>query len=201
MVQLSALSMAAVSVAALAAVGGGVSYAAKDAQPGDLLYGVHTSVYGDASLNAEEEMDDMQTLHDTFLQLDAEGEVDADVRTELIDDYESHISVAEEAIAELEANGRTEEAASLRAMLQAKASLFNSILMGSSSSSSSSSFSQASDSSNSSSSDDDDEDSSSSHNGLHMEADDSASAGIESNSNSNVHVDVNADASATVDLE
>lgn len=201
MVQFSALSMAALSVFSLAAVGGGVSYAAKDAHPGDLLYGVHTTVYGDAATNAEEEMEDMQSLHDDLLNLQVRGALSADARADVISKYEAHVNAAQEAIVELEALGKIQEATSLSAMLQAKAAVFNSMIMGASSSSTSSGSSTSSDEGSSSSDHEEgDDDSSSSYSGLHIESSDSASVSADGEANSNVNVDVNADASATVNI-
>lgn len=200
MAQFSALTMAALSVGALAAVGGSVSYAAKDAQPGDLLYPVHTSLYGDVSADADAELSAAQDIFDQAVSLQAEGKLDADVHADLTDDLNLHVQAVHGLITDLEAEGNTEDAQEVRAMLRAKLRDFDSLfrLQVESDSSASSTASQTSSMDQSSSSEDDDDDSSEGSVNVDVHSDDSVHM---DSSDGSVHIDADADADATVNID
>jgi|GEM_PF-5507772 len=198
MVQTSALSLAALSVISLAAVGGGVSYASKDAQPGDFLYPVHVTVYGDISADAEAELNAAEELYKKASDIRARGELSTQVQAEFNSRYSTHIDEVKSIIVELENDGRTDDAEDVRARLRSKVRVFSDIFRTESDSNTSSSMSSSSTTSSSASSDDDDENDVDVNSSLHMESETEAS--VDSNADANADVDVNAEATSTVNI-
>ncbi len=107
-------------------LGGGVSFAAEKAVPGDALYsiktGVNENVRGAFTVGSESEANWEARLTERRLEeagkLEAEGKLDADVEAKLASDVDTHFSKAEKEIADLEASGDTQDAADARVRLE-----------------------------------------------------------------------------------
>lgn len=173
MAQVSALALAALSVGALAAVGGGVGYAAKNAEPGDTLYPLHVKLYADSDIETEAGAE-VEALGDIVLRakkFHADGQLNAEARAELEHDASMHVDTIEKVIVRLEADGRQEEATRIRMALEAALNNVNAALKAESESS------------------------------VKVDADSSMSSGYSSastDSDSHVDVNVNAEAESTV---
>ena len=146
-----------------------------------MLYPLRVSISGETETGStvDAEMDALESSQEDFSDLQAEGTVSAETKAALMDRYDLHVRNVESVIASLEAKGKTEEAARLRARLEAQVRIIQSIFEDDDSSSSSSA-----DSSAGSSSDD-----------VHVEDHDSVR--MESSDGS---VKVDADADATVNV-
>lgn len=112
--------LAAAGVAAAVAVGGGVSYAARDAQPGDSLYSLRASLYHDVSGDASADTDFLK-MSDLFSQADKadkDNQFDASAKADIGARFRTHIDAIEDRIATFEAEGNTEASAGLRRALE-----------------------------------------------------------------------------------
>ncbi|MDO8601974.1 MAG: DUF5667 domain-containing protein [bacterium] len=106
---------------------GGVSAAAQNTQPGDLLYpvkvGVNEEVRAALSLStkakAKWEAHRAEERLEEAAELEAEGRMDAETRAELEERFDMHIQRLREFIDRLEAQGRIESAAEVTAEFEA----------------------------------------------------------------------------------
>jgi len=138
-------TIAVVAVVGVAAVGGGLAYAAKDAQPGDMLYGLRASLYDDVNADGDIQAN-FEGAADVYAEasdLDDRGALTASERTRLTAQYSLHVNAIMSRIAELEAEGDLEAAADLRTELRTTLRDHNDIFpnVGSDSSASSSAMS------------------------------------------------------------
>lgn len=114
-------TIAVVAVVGVAAVGGGLAYAAKDAQPGDMLYGLRASLYDDVNPDADIEAN-FRGAADVYAEargLENRDALTAAERTRLAAEYSLHVNAIMRRIAELEADGDLDAAAELRTDLRA----------------------------------------------------------------------------------
>lgn len=111
--------LAAAGVAAAVAVGGGVSYAARDAQPGDTLYPVRASLFQDVSgdASADVEFIGMSDLFKKADKAEKNNQFDASMKADLQAKLGAHIGVIEDRIARFEAEGNASAAAGLNKAL------------------------------------------------------------------------------------
>ncbi|HEY4515091.1 MAG TPA: DUF5667 domain-containing protein [Candidatus Paceibacterota bacterium] len=106
-------------------LGGGTSFAAERANPGDALYsvktGVNENVRGMFTVGAEAEANWEARLAERRLEeannLEAEGRLDADVEQDISVEVEKHADKSQKEIAKLEADGKAEAASSARVRL------------------------------------------------------------------------------------
>lgn len=122
-------TIAVVAVVAVAAIGGGLAYAAKDAQPGDALYGLRASLYNDVNADGDIQAD-FKRADDVYAE--ARGLRDRDAltaseRARLSAQYSLHVNAIMSRIAELEANGDMDAAAGLRTNLRSRLRMHNDI--------------------------------------------------------------------------
>lgn len=108
------------AVAAVVIVGGGTAIAARNAEPGDMLYGLRASLYNDVSSDADVEahLTGAREAHNAAASLDASGQLTASERARLTAEYSAHVNAVAARIAELEARGETDVAAELRTSLR-----------------------------------------------------------------------------------
>lgn len=108
------------AVVAIAAVGGGTAYVAKDAEPGDMLYDMRAALYQDVSADADVEVHMKGALedHEAARALQNSGQLTASERARLTASYSAHVNAVAGRIAELEATGDTDAAAELRIELR-----------------------------------------------------------------------------------
>jgi hypothetical protein len=116
MTQSQIVTTVAIVVVAVAAVGGGLAYAAKDAQPGDMLYGLRASLY-DGS-DGSDDVEGARAAYDEASSLQASGMLTASEQARISASYSMHVDAVMDRIAELEANGDMSAAAELRADLR-----------------------------------------------------------------------------------
>ncbi len=171
MTQQQTITTAVVAIVALLVIGGGVALGAKNAEPGDMLYNLRASLYGDVSGDAQAQMhlQGAREAYDEAERMDDQGTLTATERARITADYTAHVSAVAGRIAALEAQGDLDAAASLRTELRAILRDFRDVFpdviidIGGASSSSSDMTSSSSESmtSDSMSSDGDDESSSS----------------------------------------
>lgn len=134
---MNALAVAGLSAVVLAGVGGGLAAASENAVPGDLLYGFKTNVNegvmvglsGSADSRAEAEVRLAERRIEEFNQLQADGNLEADVRARIEAEIDEHLANARQHVASIEAEGNTEAAVALRAQLDTVLSTFDSIDM------------------------------------------------------------------------
>jgi hypothetical protein len=120
MTQSQTITVAAVALVAVVAVGGGLAYAAKDAQEGDMLYGLHASLYGDdTDGDAQSDLDAARNAYDEAAALKANGQLTASEQARIGATYSARINALMDRIARLEADGDAQAAAELRTNLRA----------------------------------------------------------------------------------
>lgn len=123
MTQSQTITVAAVALMAVVAVGGGLAYAAKDAQEGDMLYSLHASLYGDAegttTNDAQADLDAARQAYDEAAALRDSGQLTASERARIGATYSARINALMDRIARLEADGEVQAAADLRTNLRA----------------------------------------------------------------------------------
>lgn len=191
--------LAAAGVAAAVAVGGGVSYAARDAQPGDPLYSLRASLYHDVSGDASADTDFLK-MSDLFSQADKadkDNQFDASAKADISARFRTHIDAIEDRIAVFEAEGNTQASAGLRRALEVHIRNYTR-LFGSYEDDDTSSSSAASSDDGDASASSDDMDSSAS-----MSAESSAEASISSDDDdesSDASVGASASAAGSLDL-
>ncbi len=114
-------TVAVVAVVGLAAVGGGMAYAAKDAEPGDMLYSLRASLYGDVTADADVQasLDAAREAYDEAADLERRGLLTEAERARVTASYSMHVNAILRRIAELEADGDVAAAAELRTTLRA----------------------------------------------------------------------------------
>ena len=113
-------------IAIVLLISAGVSFGAESSLPGDTLYpvkiGVNETVQGWVALSGEAEAEHRANLALRRLEeaekLKAEGRLDAETKAKLESEFKMYAEEADEGIWELEADGKTEEAAAIRADLQ-----------------------------------------------------------------------------------
>lgn len=105
---------------AVAVAAGGTAYVAKDAEPGDMLYNVRASLYGDVTADGDVEthLEGARAAHDAAADLEASGRLTAAERARLTTEYSGHVNAIAARIAELEAQGDLEAAADVRTNLR-----------------------------------------------------------------------------------
>lgn len=148
MTQSQTITVAVVALVAVVAVGGGLAYAAKDAQEGDMLYGLHASLYGDNMDNdAQSDLDAARDAYDEAAVLKANGRLTASEQARIGARYSVRINALMDRITRLEADGDAQAAAKLRTDLRAIMRDANHMFPSSASSSSAMTASDASESS------------------------------------------------------
>lgn len=113
-------AIAIVALVGVAAVGGGLTYAAKNAEPGDTLYPLRASVYGDVTADAgvQTNLTAARDAYDEAEDLERQGMLTASERARLTASYSLHVNAILRRIAELEADGDAEAALALRTSLR-----------------------------------------------------------------------------------
>lgn len=120
MTQSQTITVAAVALVAVVAVGGGLAYAAKDAEEGDMLYSLHASLYGDdMETNAQSDLDAARGAYDEAAALKANGRLTASEQARIGARYSVSINALMDRITRLEADGDAQAAAELRTDLRA----------------------------------------------------------------------------------
>ena len=131
--------MVAIVIVVLLVLGGGVSFTAEQALPGDMLYGVKTAVNENVrstiAVGTEADAKWEAQLAERRLaeaeKLSAEGKLDAEVGADLSAQFQSHAESALTMASELRANGKTQAAAEVEsdvdAAIQAHAGLTNAL--------------------------------------------------------------------------
>jgi len=121
MTQSQTITVAAVALVAVVAVGGGLAYAAKDAEPGDMLYSLRASLYSgaDSSETQEEDLDAAREAYEEAVNLQANGQLTASEQARINATYSMRVNAVTNRIADLESNGDLEAAALLRTQLRA----------------------------------------------------------------------------------
>lgn len=120
MTQSQTTAIVAVAVVAVAAIGGGLAYAAKDAEPGDMLYSLRASLYSDVDGGeAQSDLDAAREAYREAADLQARGQLTAGEQARINATYSMRVNAVVDRIAELEAEGNLEAAASLRTELRA----------------------------------------------------------------------------------
>ena len=112
---------AGIIIAAL--LGGGVSIAAQSALPGDALYGVKVNVNENMQsafafseqAKAQDNITDAKNRIKEAQQLSAEGKLSAQDQADLMANFSEHAQNASQEIADLQAKGNTQDAATLTA--------------------------------------------------------------------------------------
>jgi hypothetical protein len=129
MIHASAITMASVAVGGLLAVGGGATYTAKDAQPGDRLYPLRAAIYQDVTGDIEADSD-LLTMSDLHSEATAEsnGNMSAEAKANVKAAFEDRLEKTEDRIGELEAEGDTKLAANLRNALEVHVRNYDRIL-------------------------------------------------------------------------
>lgn len=105
---------------AVAIAAGGTAYVAKDAEPGDMLYDLRASLYGDVSGDGDVEahMKGADDVYDEAERMEADGTLTAEERARLTAEYSAHVNAVAGRIAQLEAEGDAEAAADIRTSLR-----------------------------------------------------------------------------------
>ena len=105
---------------AVAVAAGGTAYVAKDAEPGDMLYNVRASLYGDVTADGDVEthLTGAREAYDAAASLEASGRLTAEERARLTTEYSGHVNAVAARIAELEAQGDLDAAAEIRTNLR-----------------------------------------------------------------------------------
>lgn len=114
-------TVAIVAILGIAAIGGGLMYAAHDAEPDDMLYALRASVYGDVSSDstAQEYLNGAREAYEEAEDLERRGLFTDGERARVTASYTMHMNAVLRHIAEMEASGNGEAAAELRADLRA----------------------------------------------------------------------------------
>lgn len=169
--------MFTLGVAAVAAIGGGTGYAAKDAKPGSVLYPLRASMYQDVTGDVEVDADLLE-MDDLYEETSANAAVSASVKASAAMRYQDNIERIEDKIADFEAEGNTSAAAGLERALEVHVRNYTRIFgdVDGDDNSSSSMSSDSSDDSSSSMSSDDDSSSSTEDSSSSDDDDDSSSA-------------------------
>jgi hypothetical protein len=120
MTQPQIITLGAVA-AAVVVIGGGTAIAARNAQPGDMLYNVRASLYGDSSMDAgvDADMEGVRDAYEEAERMQAAGTLTADEKARLTADYSAHVNAVASRIAALEAQGDLDAAARIRTDLRA----------------------------------------------------------------------------------
>ena len=165
--QMTTLAVVAVAVVV---IGGGVALAAKNAEPGDSLYSLRASLYGDVYSDADTDTDfrSARETYDEAADLESRGMLTTSERARLSATYSMHVSNLSARIAELEAEGDVDAALRLRTMVRAMVNEYDDVF---------SDIDEGSSSSAMSSEDDDNGSTSSAMSGDNDEDDDASSAG------------------------
>lgn len=120
MTQSQTITVAAVALVAVVAVGGGLAYAAKDAKEGDMLYSLHASLYGGSMENdAQSDLDAARDAYDEAVTLRDNGQLTASEQARISATYSARINALMDRIARLEADGEAQAAVELRTNLRA----------------------------------------------------------------------------------
>ncbi len=107
-------------VVAVVIIGGGLAFAAKDAEPGDALYSLRASLYGDNDYSVDADLKAAGETYDEAVALQNSGQLTVSERARLSAAYAARVNAVMRVIAELEADGNTEEALRIRALLRAQ---------------------------------------------------------------------------------
>jgi hypothetical protein len=163
MTQSQTITTVAVALVAVVAVGGGLAYAAKDAQEGDMLYSLHASLYGGGMANdAESDFDAARDAYDEAAALKANGQLTTSEQARINATYTARVNALTDRATRMEADGDVQGAAELRTKIRALLRDTNDVFPSSASSSSAQTSSDASMSSGATTSDTDDDDASAS---------------------------------------
>ncbi len=109
-----------VVVAALIVVAGGIALAARNAQPGDMLYTLNASLYGNGGTDGvDANFTGAKNAYDEARDLQSRNALTASERARLSAQYSLHMNALMARIADLEAEGDMEGAAEIRADLRA----------------------------------------------------------------------------------
>lgn len=121
MTQSQTITVAAVALVAVVAVGGGLAYAAKDAQEGDLLYSLHASLYGGGTTtnDAQADLDAARDAYDEAIALRDNGQLTASEQARIGTTYSARINALMDRITRLEADGDVQAAVELRTQVRA----------------------------------------------------------------------------------
>lgn len=114
-------TVAVVAVVGVAVVGGGLAYAARDAEPGDMLYNLRASLYGDVAGDADVQasLDGAREAYEEAQDLERRGLLTDAERARVTASYTMHVNAVLRRIADLEADGDMGAAAELRTDLRA----------------------------------------------------------------------------------
>lgn len=116
------MAVTAVSIAAIAAVGGGVVYGARTSEEGDLLFPLKAYVGTDAEVESDTDVDvnlgNAKAQYEEAMRLQAEGSLSADVKARLDEVYEENMRRVALTIESLEEKGDMQAAARVRTELR-----------------------------------------------------------------------------------
>lgn len=119
---MSSMAVTAVSIAAIAAVGGGVVYGARTSEEGDLLFPLKAYVGTDAEVESDTDVDvnlgNAKAQYEEAMRLQAEGSLSADVKARLDEVYEENMRRVALTIESLEEKGDMQAAARVRTELR-----------------------------------------------------------------------------------
>ena len=120
---MSSMAVTAVSIAAIAAIGGGVTYGARVSEEGDLLYPLKAYVTSDgeveSDMNVELNLENAEAQYEEAMRLQSQGSLSAEVKAQLDEVYEDNMRRVALTIEALEEKGDMQAAVQVRTQLRA----------------------------------------------------------------------------------